>query len=312
MRLSLSAALGAVLVAGVPALAGAQTPARDSVVSAGPVLTLEEAQALARRNNPAHLQVVNNRATAVAGRRAAYAQLLPNADASFATQYREGGQTVFQGQSFGATSAVRNSSYDIGLNYTLNASKLIAPRVAQATVEAAEADITGSSETLRASVTQQYLTVLSAEARAALADTLLATTQVQLDLARARASAGAATQLDVRRAEVAFGQQQVQSIQARNTIEIEKLRLFQLMGVQQPADVQLSSRFVIAAPTFTVDSVLALAQRRNPTLEAFRERAKVASLRVRQAQSAYTPSLSARSKAARESVSSTNVAAPTR
>jgi outer membrane protein len=291
MRFSQSAALAAVLLVGAAATAGAQNPAPDTVAAPGPVLTLEEAQALARRNNPAHQQVVNNRSTAVAGRRAAYASLLPSADASFSTQYRQGGQTVFQGQSFGATSDVRNSSYDIGLNYTLNASKLIAPRVAQATVEAAEADIVGSQETLRAGVTQQYLTVLAAEARAALADTLLANTQVQVELARARAAAGAATQLDVSRAEVAHGQQQVASIQARNTVEIEKLRLFERMGVPQPADVQLSSRFTVTPPAFTLDSVLNLAQRRNPTLEAFRERSKVASLRVRQAQSAYTPSL---------------------
>ena len=292
MRFPQSAALAAVLLVGAAATAGAQNPAPDTVAAPGPVLTLEEAQALARRNNPLHQQTVNNRSTAVAGRRAAYASLLPSADAQFATQYRQGGQTVFQGQSFGATSDVRNSSYDIGVNYTLNMSKLIAPRVAQANVEAADADIAGSQELLRASVTQQYLTVLASEARAALADTLLANTRVQVELARARAAAGAATQLDVSRAEVAHGQQQVASIQAHNTVEIDKLRLFERMGVPQPADVQLSSRFTVAPPTFTLDSVITLAHRRNPVVEAFRERSKVATLRLRQAQSLYMPSLS--------------------
>lgn len=290
MRFALSATLGLSLAAGLALPARAQVPARDSVAS-GPVLTLDEAQALARRNNPLHQQVVNNRSAAVAGRTAAYASLLPSADASFSTQYRQGGQTVFQGQSFGATSDVRNSQYDIGLNYTLNASKLLAPRVAQANVDAAEADISGSAEGLRAAVTQQYLTVLQAQAKAELADTLLKSAQVQLELAQARAAAGAATQLDVKRAEVAFGQQQVQSIQAHNQVEIEKLRLFQQIGVPQPANVQLTSRFTVVEPTFSVDSVLALAQQRNPALEAYRERARVASLQVRQAQSAYTPSL---------------------
>ena len=165
MRFALSAALGLTLAAGLALPAQAQVPARDSAAS-GPVLTLDEAQALARRNNPLHQQVVNNRSAAVAGRTAAYASLLPSADASFSTQYRQGGQTVFQGQSFGATSDVRNSQYDIGLNYTLNASKLLAPRVAQANVDAAEADISGSAEGLRAAVTQQYLTVLQAQAKA--------------------------------------------------------------------------------------------------------------------------------------------------
>ena len=295
MRFLPSAALGAALAAGVVAapLAAQQPtaqPVRDSV--AGPVLTLDEAIGLARKNNPLHLQVVNNRVNASAGRRAAYASLLPSMDASFGSTYRQGGQTVFQGQSFGATSDVRSSSYDLGLQYSLNASKLIAPRVAQANVEATEADIAGSAENLRSAVAQQYLTVLAAQAKAALQDSLLKSTQVELELAKARAAAGAATVLDVRKAEVANGQQQVATLQAHNQVEIEKLRLFQQMGVQQPANVQLTTQFPVTPVAFGIDSVLELAARKNPTLEALREREHVATLQVRQARSAYTPTLS--------------------
>lgn len=286
MRFLLSATLGVALTLGA---ADAAAQARDSV--AGPILSLEDAQALARRNNPVHQQTLNNRTGAVAQRRAAYAAFLPNADAELGGSFREGGQTVFQGQSFGNANDIRQSSYSLSLSYSLNASKLLAPRLAHANVDAVEADIVGSQEVLRAEVTRQYLTVLQAQARAALQDSLLRSAQVQLDLANARAAAGAATLLDVRRAEVTFGTQEVATINARNQVEIEKLRLFQQIGVSQPANVQLTTDFPVAAPTFTLDSVLALAQRRNPVLEALRSRERVSSLTHRQAQSAYTPSL---------------------
>lgn len=287
MRFPLSVTLGASLALGA-ASAGAQ--ARDSV--AGPVLTLEEAQSLARRNNPLLQQTLNNRSTAVAYRRSAYASLLPSANANLSGSFREGGQTFFQGQSFGAANDIRQSSYGLNVNWTLSAAKLMEPRVAQATVNAVEADINGSTENLRALVSQKYLDVLAAEARAELADSLVRTNQVQVELAQARQAAGAVTLIEVRQAQVALGTQQVAAIRAHNDVEVEKLRLFELLGVAQPSNVQLTSRFAIAAPTFTLDSVLALAQRRNPALEAYRSRETVASVSYRQAQSLYTPALS--------------------
>lgn len=287
MRFLLSATLGVALTLGA---ADAAAQARDSV--AGPILSLEDAQALARRNNPLLQQTLNNRSSAVAGRRSAYASLLPSASANLSGSFREGGQTFFQGQSFGAANDIRQSSYGLNVNWTLSAAKLLQPRVAQATVDAVEADINGSSENLRAFVSQKYLDVLAAEARAELADSLVRTNQVQVELARARQAAGAVTLIEVRQAEVALGTQQVAAIRARNDVEVEKLRLFELMGVSQPSNVQLTSRFGVSAPTFTLDSVLALAQRRNPALEAYRSRETVASVSYRQAQSSYMPSLS--------------------
>ena len=90
------------------ATAAAQTPPSDS--AAAPVLTLEEAVSLARRNNPAHRQILNNRNVAGAQLRSAYAAFLPSADVSFGSQYREGGGQFFNGVTLGASSAVMASS----------------------------------------------------------------------------------------------------------------------------------------------------------------------------------------------------------
>ena len=69
--------------------------------------------------------------------------------------------------------------------------------------------------------------------------------QQELILAQAREIVGSGTQLDVQRAEVALGLQRVQALKARNQVEIEKLRLFQLMGTAQPPNVKLVSQFPV-------------------------------------------------------------------
>jgi outer membrane protein len=192
----------------------------------------------------------------------------------------------------GANSNAIQGSYGLSLNYRVNSATFVQPRAALAQREAVEADINGSTEQLRATVTQQYLTVLQAQARSALQDTLLITVQAQLDLANAKLAVGSGTILDVRRAEVALGQTQVALLQARNAVEVERLRLFQQMGVVQQGPVVLTTDFPVVAPTAGLDSLLALARRGNPAVLALRSRERAADLNTSVARAAYTPTLS--------------------
>jgi outer membrane protein len=255
-------------------------------------LSLPDAINIARRSNPAHLEVVNNRRTADAAVRTAYGQLLPSADASFTAQRQEGGRQIFNGGSFGASSDVNQSSYRIGIDYRINSASLITPRLQRASRDAVEADITGSAELLRAQVTQQYLSVLQAEDRAKLQDTLLVAAKSQVVLAQARALVGSATQLDVQRSEISLGQQQVGVLQARNQIEIEKLRLFQLMGIAQPPTVVLASQFTVSPTPLSLNDLLGSALSKNPVVLALRSREKVADLNVKREKGQYSPTLS--------------------
>ena len=273
-----------------PALPGSPALARDTM-AAGPSLSLDDALALARRNNPDLQQTLESRRTARASQRSAYGSLLPSADVSLGGQYQEGGRQRFNGIELGSNPNTVGSNYSLALSYRLNAANVIAPRTAAARRDAVEADITGAQESLRSIVTQQYLTVLQAAAKASLADTLVAAAQQQVALARARAAAGAATSLDVRRAEVDLATQQVAAINAHNLVEIEKLRLFQRMGVSQPQNVQLTSTFAIVPPSFSLDTLIELARRQNPQVVALRARERSASLGVRQSRAEYTPSL---------------------
>lgn len=274
------------------AAAAPSLPAQSAPVPSSAQLTLDDAITLARRNNPVYLSQSSARRTADAAVRSARGALLPSADASFSTRYQQAGQQVFSGQSFSNSSATLQSGYNLGLNYRINRSTFLTPKAALANRDAVEADITGSAELLRSNVTQQYLSVLQAQARSALQDTLVKTAQGQLDLAKAKVAVGSGTSLDIRRAEVALGQSQVALLRERNNVEIEKLRLYQLMGVEQPDNVQLTTDFAITTPTFNLASLLDDARRQNPAIVALRARDRSADLNVSVAKSAYTPTLS--------------------
>lgn len=266
-------------------------PVQAMAQAAGPVLTLEEAVALAMKNNPTYLLTSTGRARAGAAVRSAYGNLLPNASTSFGSSYREGRQQFFAGQAFGSTSDVLSSSGDVSLNAQYSRQTFLNVKQQKANLDAAEADMTSAAATLRANVITQYLNVLQAQARATFQDTLLVSTQAQLDLARARQQVGAASTLDVRRAEVQVGQQQVARLREQNTAELEKLRLFQQMGVEQPANVRLTTTFGIEEPKVQLQEVMDLARRANPALAALQSRARAADVGVSSARASYLPTI---------------------
>lgn len=266
---------------------------RDSAAVA-PVLTLQDAISIARRNNPDFLQTRTARARAGAALRTSYGVLLPDVSTSFSNSYREGRPQFFGGQAFGSTSDVISSDASLNVGVTYNGANLLAPKARRANLDAAESDLTNADAVLRANVIGQYLNVLAAEARAQLNDTLLASAQAQLELSQARAAVGAATTLDVRRAEVQVGQARVAVLRERNNIETEKLRLFQQMGVEQPTNVRLTTELPVDQPTLDLQELLSSARQKNPALAAARSRESAAGVGVRQARSAYLPSLSLR------------------
>jgi outer membrane protein len=102
---------------------------------------------------------------------------------------------------------------------------------------------------------------------------------------------GSGTVLDVRRAEVGLGQAQVALLRVRNAVEVEKLRLFQQMGVEQAPGVALTTEFRIDPPTFTLSQLLDLARRQNPAIVALRSRERAADLNTKVAKAEYTPTL---------------------
>lgn len=269
-------------------VAFSQQPGRQ-----GAPLSLEDAIGTARKNNPLFLQTENSLRIQDAQVRATYGQLLPRADAGFRTGWQQGGTQYVQGVAIGGGSTdAYNSSYSLSLNYGISPAIRYAPRAAKANRAATQAEIASSAEFLRAEITRLYITAVQSEATAAVLDTLVLTAKGQLDLVNAKLEVGAGTIIDVRSAEVALGTAQVQALTGHNTADVNKLRLFQQMGVPGDLGAKLTTTFAIATPTFSLDSVLNLARRVNPDLAALKSREVASDLNVGVAKSSYLPSIS--------------------
>lgn len=267
------------------ALAAQQPPVGKS-------LTLDDAINTARRNNPNYLTVESNVRSSTAQLRQTYSALLPSVTSSFGANYQQAGQQVVSGIQLGANGDTYQSSYRLNLNYGVSGAVLFAPRQARANRDAAEADIASSAEATRALVTNQYIAALKSKAQAELADSLVATATGQLDLANAKVKVGAGTIVDIRTAEVAVGQAEVNQVLSHNQATVDKIRLFQYMGVPADTTVQLTTQFSISQPGFTLDSLLNLAHHVNPDVAADESRRFAADMGVRSAQMSYLPTLS--------------------
>jgi outer membrane protein len=260
--------------------------------ASGHALTLDDAINTARRNNPGLQQTENLVRNAESGVRLTYGALLPSASASLGAGYTQAGTQIVQGIPFSGTDSY-SGSYRLGLNYNISAAAAFAPRAARANRAAAEANVTSSAEAVRSAVTTQYIQALAQQATAALNDTLVLTAQGQLDLAEAKMKAGAGTILDVRNAEVSKGQADVAALQAHNQARIEKVKLFQQIGIPLDTAAVLTTTFAVGGqPPASLDSLLTLARRVNPDLAAKQSTEYADNMQVKSAQTAYLPTLS--------------------
>src|SRR5439155_26166324 len=101
--------------------------------------------------------------------------------------------------------------------------------------------------------------------------------------------------IDVRQAQVALGQAEVALLRAETAVQVEKLRLFQDMGVTAPVDVasvQLTDSFAVQTPAWQLGDLLKMAEEQNPALKALRQRERAAGWGVKPASANWGPSLS--------------------
>jgi outer membrane protein len=259
-------------------------------------LSLADAVTLARANNPVYRQAINDRAPAAWGVRSAWATMLvPSVSASGGIGYAGPGQQTFLTSNFSQSVSTWSSSYSVGLDWSLSGQTLTQPGLRKAQLSAADADVAGAETNLVTGVTQQYLTVLQARDNAEVARQQLQHDEEFQKLAQARYDVGRASLIDVRQAQVARGQAEVVLLRARTAVQVEKLRLFQQIGVTAPVDlasVQLTDSFNVQAPTWQLNDLLTMAEQQNPALKALREREHAAAWGVRAATSSYGPALS--------------------
>ena len=270
----------------------AQQPILPSVPQS---LTLEDAVDLALRYNRTYRQVANDRSAAQWGVRNAYSQLFfPSVSATLGFGYSGAGSQTFLTQEFNQESSTIGSNYNLGLNWQLSGTTLTQPGLARAQMRATDAQIEGATVNLRAAVQQQYLAALQAEAQVQITQLQVTRNEEFLRLAQARFQVGQATMLDVRQAEVAKGQADVALLQARQLVIVEKLRLFQQVGIPAPEDpnqVMLPDTFPVTEPDWRLTELLRAADQDNPDVAVLEARAAAARSNQKSAKAQWLPTL---------------------
>ena len=271
-----------------PALALTQQPLPAN-------LSLADALALAHAHNPLYRQVLHDRGPAGwAARNAWSSTFLPTLTASGGVGYAGSGQQRFLTANFSQNVSTLSSSYGLFLDWALNGQTITQIPLKHAQLSAADADVAGAESDLITGVTQQYLSVLQARDNADVARKELDRNEQFLKLAQARYDVGRASLIDVRQAQVARGQAEVALLRTQTGLQLEKLRLFQQIGVSAPVDlgtVQLTDTFSVQTPTWQLSDLLRMAEQQNPSLKALRERERAAGWGVKAASSSWGPSV---------------------
>lgn len=262
-------------------------PAQEPAVS----LTLEEALALARQNNPGFRSQRNDRRPAEWQVREAYGAFLPSFQTSLGGNWTDGG-TVNFGTFNVESSSQLVSAYSLTLSYALNGSTLFGLSSARANRDAVAARIRADAFNLESAVTQQYLASLRARDGVRVAEEQLERAEENHELVSARVRVGAALSTDGKQAEVDMGRAEVALLRARNLLRAETSRLMEQMGVLRE-DVLLESEFEIFEPEWSREALLGRALDLHPQLRSLEAQEEARKAQVRQAGSAYFPSLSA-------------------
>lgn len=258
-------------------------------------LSLAEALRQARANSPTYRQTLNDAGPARWGVRNAYGSLLPSLTASSDVGYIGSGETNFGGGFIQPTSSFVTSGYSLALQWELSGRTLTAPAQQKALQHATDEDISGAGIALTSDISTQYLNALQATAQVDVARQQVRRNEDFLALAQARHRVGQTTLIDVRQAEVIKGTSDVALLRAVQAENEAKLELLRRMGVEPPVPVDqitLSDSFPVTPPSFRLDSLLALAERQNPSLRSLRAREHAAGLGVRSAKTEFLPSLS--------------------
>jgi outer membrane protein len=290
MRRTLSTTIGLLV-----ALVGPARGQEPTFPSVPPALGLRDAIELARIYNPTLRQTQNARSTSGWAVRNAYASFLPGVNASFSMGYAGAGTQAFLAENFVQPSSTIGSSYNLGMSLQISGRTLMQTGVANAQYRATEATIEGAEINLEATVRQQYLAVLQAEATVDLGELQVARNEEFLRLAQARFQVGQNTMLDVRQAEVAKGQSDINLLRARQAVVVEKLRLFQTIGVPAPDSlgaVTLTDSFPVTPPAWQLAELLAEADAANPDVTALRAQLRSAQASERASKSTWLPTLS--------------------
>lgn len=257
-------------------------------------LTLDDAIALAKSNNPTFLTTANDQSAANWQVREAWAQFVPSVTANLNGTWQEAGQQRFGTIVFseGATTDWLYSGYSFNANMRIDGQSIFGVPAARANKRATQARITAAEFNLESTVALQYMTVLRAQDGVDVAQRQLDRARQNLQIVNTRVETGASAGTDGKQAEVDLGRAEVGLIQAERDLRQARLLLSEQLGVIMDPETRLSSEFDVFEPTYSVDELLQMSMEQHPSLRSFRAQESSTRAAARQAStSQYLPSL---------------------
>jgi outer membrane protein len=260
-------------------------------------LSLEDAIRIAEGTNPLLLADLNNEDVSNWNIRSAYAALIPSASASSSMSWQGSGEQQFGSVTLSQLGFTNQpsyyfSSYNLGLNYTLDGRVLMAIPQAKSDKKAQAAQGEASESNVVFQVTQTYLDVLRQKEGLLLARQELERAQGNLRLSQGQMEVGSGTPMDVRQAEVAVGRARVSVLTSENAVRTGKFRLTQAMGLDPHDDFELTSSFELRNPNWTEEELTLMALERNPQMRGLRASVETQAYNTKMAKAAYLPTLS--------------------
>lgn len=284
-----------IIIAGLLALmfSGRDVLSGQTALVEGPgSLTLEEAIRLARDYNPDFLIQESQLRTADIAVSNARGDLMPNASISNNYGYQASGERRAGSVVLGTQPDFYSSSYSLNISYSMNGQTLLRPGQVGTEARAASVRVQGAGIALDAEVTGAYLSALEADAQVVQALNALERTRLAVQQAQAQVEVGAATPLDIRRAQVQEGQAEVVLVSSENQAATARANLAQVIGVILSEDVSLVTGFEMFVSELRTDVLLERALEMNPVIRASRLSREVSHSQVRSAQSQYFPTVS--------------------
>jgi outer membrane protein len=289
--------LSAVLFGGLVGVIHAQESAPDR-------LTLEDALALAQRNNPSYRRVIAQADASGANVRAGLGAMLPNLSAGLG--FNGSSRTVFTGtDDFGrsvtldqaSTFQSSSSSQSLSSNVTLfdGFANLNNLRGARAGASAADASVDAESARLEAEIKRRFYQVLQSQRLIEIEQNLLDVRQRDFEATDRLFRVAARTQVDVLGAQVEVSRQEQALDAARGSALTNQLLLSQWIGLESATQFEAVGTVpeVFDPGDLDADALVSLVLRSNPRIRQAMANATQASFSATAAHGSRWPTISA-------------------
>lgn len=279
-------------------LLGALPTAASSQARVPQSLSLDQALDIAMANNPTMMATRNDVSVANWNLTAAYGSWVPSASLSSSVTWQGAGEQrigsiTLDQLGFQDQPSYLFSSYNAGVNFSMNGRVLLGPGQASRNREATRAQVRTQEAALRLNTTRAYLEVLRQTEGLRLAEQELDRAQFNVRLTQGRQQVlGSGSAIDVHQAEVGVGRAEVTLLQSQTGFRTSRIRLLQQMGAGLYAEPVLETAFAVSEPSWTAGELYEMAMGRNPGLQALRAQEESASYGVHMARSSYFPSVS--------------------